>query len=181
MKKDELLYSTEWIDMYKTKHGFIYCQRKGINSIAALVYKKTNEGFLFLVRYQPLPEIADKKDDFEPYPCSITGTIENNKTTLQTAINEVWEEGGIKVSNKNLRAQNQYVATTQSNEIVYGFLFEVDSKTEQNNNNCDGSIFETKSFNEWHTEQEVQKIISNKLHHSSLAELYLLFKIIGNK
>ncbi|EFF41691.1 hydrolase, NUDIX family [Mycoplasmopsis alligatoris A21JP2] len=161
--------------MYESKHGFIYCQRKGINSIAALVYKKIKNQTYFLVRYQPLPEIADKKSDFEPYPCAITGTIEPNQTPLECALKEVFEEASIVVTKNNLVTQNKYIATTQSNETVFNFLLEVDSDTEQSNQNCDNSIFELNSFNKWITLEDLQKIVKNELHHSSLAELLLMY------
>lgn len=176
MEKDELLFNTEWIKMFKTKIGFVYCERKGINSVASLVFKMVNSKPLFLLRYQPLPEVWFKKSDFDPYACCITGAIEDSEKPLSAAIREVFEESGIVVDENNLRAKSSFLGTTQSNEIITTYLFEVDEDAQHNNDNNDGSIFEINSYNKWVSENELLQILESEIHHSSLGIGYLLYK-----
>lgn len=173
----KLLYKTKHLSMYETKHGFIYSQRRGINSTAVLCFKKTKNDYLFLIRYQPLPEVNTVKhlkwDDL--YACPITGSIEKNQTPLQNAIAEVYEEANLQISNKNLIMHNYCVATTQMNETVFNFLFDVTGIKPANKKQGDGSIFEEVSKNKWLTYKQLNSILSNQLHLSSLSSCFELF------
>ncbi|APJ38390.1 NUDIX domain-containing protein [Mycoplasmopsis pullorum] len=182
MKNDKLLLKTNWLSLYETEKGFIYAERKGVDSIAALVYKSTSDGYQFLIRYQPTPNILNKK--LNPtllYPSCITGTIEDCETPLETAIKEIKEEGGLIVKTKNLVSDSFYLATTQSNEVVYSFLFEVDTNTETVPILNDGSYFESISKSIWVSQEELETMLLDHFVHSSLLQTFLLFKFKNKK
>jgi len=179
--KPLILYKNEWLSLYKTEKGFIYSQRKNINSTATLCFKKEKDNFFFLIRYQPLPMIKVKEiknhqwDDL--YPCCVTGTIEKGETPIQNAIKEVYEETNYIVTKKEKIDETFCVASTQSNEVVYCFLFNLTHAKKINKVEGDGSIFEKVSKNLWVSQNEIEKILFNKsnLYLSSLSSAYLLF------
>ncbi|MBU4691190.1 NUDIX domain-containing protein [Mycoplasma zalophi] len=175
MKKDKLLYFTPWLSLYQTDKGFIYSERKNIDSVAVLCYRITNNQREFLVHFQPLPEIKEKQKWDDCFPSPITGGLEQNETYLQTAIRETFEEAGIKVTEKNLVKSFRMLATTQSNEIVCGFIFDV-TNLKQVEPSTDGSVFEKVSYNKWYSEKEFKEIVKNELTIASLA--YLYYKLI---
>jgi len=177
------LKSTKYLSLYKTKQGFIYAQRRNVNSVAVLCFKKEKGKTLFLLRYQPLPMVNTyhfvKWDTL--YACPITGSMEKNKTPLEVAINEIYEEANIIVSKKNLVKSSFNVATTQMNETVFNYLFDVTNCKLVNKKQGDGSIFENVSKNKWVEEKELLKILNNKdgkLFLCSLISCYHLYKSI---
>ncbi|QBF34772.1 hypothetical protein EG856_02480 [Mycoplasmopsis phocirhinis] len=180
MSKNEKLFKNDWISVYKSAKGFTYCQRKSIDSIAALLYRKVNNHYQLMIHYQPLPEIKEKKFWDECYPCPITGSIETKQSPLQCCINEVLEEAGYSITKSNITATLTTIATTQMNEKVYHFLVDV-TDLKQGSINTDGSVFESVSYNKWYNQSEFENIIYTNLQLSSLATLYLLFIAKFNK
>lgn len=176
-KKSKLLCHTDFLDLYESSQKFYYAQRKGINSIAALCFKKNLDGSIkFLVHYQGMPNIAERKYLNQKYACPITGSIENNEDPLNCALREVYEEGGIKITAKNFVAVNKVVATTQMNEQIFCFLFNV-KNLKQGIPKTDGSIFEQNATNKWMTQKKLESILfdQNKIKLSSLLICYLLW------
>lgn len=173
-KEDKLIVKTKHLDMYKTQKGFYYCQRKSINSIAVLCFKKSKDGFLFLIRLQPMPQVEEKQNWDQLYPCPITGSIENNESPITSAKREIFEEGGIIVNENDLIAINPSVASTQMNEKVFYYLANVTNKKNETPQN-DGSIFEAVSKNIWVNEKELESILNSKLYLSSLLICYFYF------
>lgn len=169
----KLLYKTKYLSLYKTKQGFIYAQRRGINSTAILCFKKDKGEYKFLIRYQPLPVVNTVKhlkwDDC--YACPITGSIEESESPLDNAIKEVYEEANIKITKKNLVAGSYCVATSQMNETVFNFLFDVTKCKTVRKHQGDGSIFEEVSLNKWLTYKQVKKILLNDNHQIYLSSL----------
>lgn len=173
-EKNIELFSNEWMSVFKSEKGFTYCQRKSINSIAALLYKKINDEYIFMIHYQPLPEIAEKKSWDQCYPSALTGSIETNQSPIECCLNEVFEESGYKISEKNIKASSISIATTQMNEKVFNFIVDV-SELIPDEIHTDGSIFESVSYNKWYDEHSFNDILQNELVLSSLNSLYLLF------
>lgn len=177
----KLLKSTKYLSLYKTKQGFIYAQRRNINSVAVLCFKKDNGQYKFLIRYQPLPVVNTIKhfkwDDC--FACPITGSFEKNRKAISIAINEVYEEANLRVDTKHLINQCKYVPTTQMNETVFCFLFDVTGLKPLNKKQGDGSIFEKVSYNKWLTYKQVKNIIksnNDKLYLSALPICLWLFE-----
>lgn len=182
----KLLYKNKYLSLYKTKQGFIYAQRRGVNSTAILCFKKVKGEYKFLIRYQPLPVVNTVKhlkwDDV--YACPITGSIEENQTPIENAINEVYEEANIRISKKNLIAGSYCVSSTQMNETVFNFLFDVTNCKTVNKKQGDGSIFENVSLNKWLTYKQLKQIVLNKngqIYLSSLLTCLDLFETYYGK
>lgn len=175
------IFDNYHLSVYKTKRGFIYAERRGINSTACLCYRiNQDKTYNFLVRYQPLPLIKNEnfKDiDVNLFPCCITGSIEKNETPETNAIKEIEEEAGYKITNKNIVDQIAATSTTQMNEIVHHFLVDLTNLTNETSDLGDGSFFESISVNKWISEKELQNIIFNnsELFLSSLNVCYCLF------
>ncbi|MDE5949626.1 MAG: NUDIX domain-containing protein [Malacoplasma sp.] len=173
-KEDKLIVKTKHLDMYKTEKGFYYCQRRSVNSIAVLCFKKVKDDFFFLIRLQPMPQVEEKKVWSQLYPCPITGSIEQDESPETSAVREVLEEGGITINENDLIAINPSVATTQMNEKVFYYLADVTNKKIEAPQN-DGSIFEAVSENIWVSQKELETIINNDLYLSSLLTCYYYF------
>ncbi|SMC15840.1 DNA mismatch repair protein MutT [Mycoplasmopsis agassizii] len=174
MKSNKLLFKNKWINVYENEKGFIYCQRKGINSIAALLIRKVADDHEFMIHFQPLPEVVEKKTWDEPYPCPVTGTIEENSSELESLISEVSEEAGFEITEKNIVDSSVFVSSTQMNEKVFSYLIDV-TGLKNSEPKTDGSVFESVSFNKWYSHDEFQKIVKSDLVLSSLSSLYLLY------
>lgn len=175
--KNKLLYATKHLSLYENKKGFIYAQRRTINSVACLCFRKTNNGIEFLIRYQPLPEIDIKKEWNDLYPCPITGSIEENQTPEVCAIHEVLEEAGYQINTSNIIDKSFCISSTQMNEKVFNFLINV-TNCKYTTPKGDGSIFEQVSENKWVNQEELIDIMTNKngqIFLSSLHSCYLLF------
>lgn len=177
MKKSKLLYTTKHLDLYETEKGFVYAQRRTINSVACLCFKVVNNKYYFLIRYQPMPEVEEKNVWSDLYPCPITGSIESNEKIIESAIRELYEEAGIEVNQSNVIESSMSISSTQMNEKVYNFLIDC-TNCKQEKPSGDGTIFESVSINKWVEEKELLEIIfDNKdvIHLSSLESCYLLF------
>ncbi|BAC44089.1 predicted MutT-like hydrolases [Malacoplasma penetrans HF-2] len=179
-KNNKLIIKTKYLSMYKTEKGFYYCQRASINSVALLCYKKENNEYLFLIRYQPLPEIEEKERWDQLYPCPITGSIDENEIPIETVIRECWEEAGIKINKDLVYEINPSIATTQMNEKIFFYLCDVTGLKESIPEN-DGSIFESVSKNLWVTEKELLNLIDNQICMQGLSICYFHFLKIKNK
>lgn len=178
MKK---IIGTKFLSLYKTKQGFIYAQRRNINSVAVLCFKKEKKQYKFLIRYQPLPVVNTIKhfkwDDC--FACPITGSFEKNKKAISIAINEVYEEANLSVNKKHLINQCKFVTTTQMNETVFCFVFDVTGLKSLKKKQGDGSIFENVSYNKWLTYRQIKNIVkgnNNKLYLSALPICLQLFE-----
>lgn len=177
MRKTKLLHKTKFLSLYETENGFYFAQRRNTDSVAGLCFKKEDNQYYFLLRFQPLPEINSKLSWDELYPCPITGSCEENETHFESMVREIYEEGGIKVNKNNLVASSYCVATTQMNETVYNYLFDVTNLL-QIDSVGDGSIFEKVSKNYWVDQKELEDILFNKKEKTYLSSLnvcYLLF------
>lgn len=184
MKKNKILCQTKYLSLLETPEGFYFAQRRNINSVAGLCFKKELNQYFFLIRFQPLPEIEVKQSWDQLYPCPITGSCEINETQFESMIREIYEEGGINVNHSHLVASNYCVSTTQMNETVYNYLFDVTDLNQVDPKN-DGSIFEAVSKNVWVSQDELEEILFNNreiIYLSSLTTCYYLFlKHIVNK
>lgn len=177
----KLLKQTKFLSLFQTKQGFIYAQRRNINSTACLCFKKVKGDYQFLIRYQPLPVVNTIKhfkwDDC--FACPITGSLEKKQTPIINVINEIYEEANIKITKRNIISWSKFVPTTQMNETVFCFLVDVTNLKPVNKKQGDGSIFEDVSYNKWISHSQLSKILSSKnknLFLSSLAICFNLFK-----
>jgi hypothetical protein len=186
---EEIVFDIDWIKVKKTPKGYYFSERKGVDSIAVLLYRKVenkhdhgiechceNEFDLeVLVRHQPLPILNSQSNDDEDLPslfkCPITGGIEDGDSPTKTIVKEIEEEAGCIVEEKDLKLLGNYYVGTQTNEVVYMATCEITSETKKKEIEGDGSYFESISKNEWvsissllDTEYSGLNILANKLY-----------------
>ncbi|GHU28680.1 hypothetical protein FACS1894152_6600 [Bacilli bacterium] len=81
------------MSLKETERGFVYGERKNVNSTATLLFRLKNKEYEFLLRYQPLPELKIAKYQglkwTTLYPCCVTGSMEDDETPEQNCIKEV--------------------------------------------------------------------------------------------
>ncbi|MDR0545843.1 MAG: NUDIX domain-containing protein [Mycoplasmataceae bacterium] len=181
---NKCLYKHNWLSVHETKRGFIYAQRRTINSTATLLYAKKGKQTMFLLRYQPLPALIEnsRKARFSKlYPCCVTGSIEKNESPLQNAIKEVFEETNYVIKKSDIKMMNRNVASTQMNEMVYVFIADITKARFVKKRTGDGTIFESLSKNKWISEKQMINILKeNKtIYLSSLACAYYLYKMFN--
>ncbi|HBE18039.1 MAG TPA: NUDIX hydrolase [Cyanobacteria bacterium UBA11149] len=150
MKQEKIIFSTKWISVKETDKGFYYLERKGRDSVAIFLLRKSQvspKEYDILIRQQPLCiDNTEINEQLRLYPCPITGGIDTGESPESAAIREVYEEAGYSVQVLPL---GKYIIGTQTNEICYMYYADVtDIKPEVAQQ--DGSYFESISKNEWH-------------------------------
>jgi hypothetical protein len=139
------------VSLKQTERGFVYGERRNVNSTATLLYVKYKRDYKFLLRYQPLPELKieemSKLTWTTLYPCCVTGSLEPNETPIENVIKEVLEETNYQIDKTNIKASNISVASTQMNECVYTFIADITKAKHIDKKQGDGSIFESISQN----------------------------------
>ena len=93
----------------------------------------------------------------------------------------MYEETNIKISKKNLVAGSYCVSSTQMNETVFNFLFDVTGLKEINKKQGDGSIFEKVSYNKWLNLEQLTKILKNKNNQLFLSSLQICLDLFFEK
>lgn len=174
---EKIVFDCDWIKVKQTPKGYYFSERKGINSVAILLYRKVYEENLdfieVLVRKQALPinnsQSNDDKDIPELFDCPITGGIDGNDTPFEAAQKEILEEAGYNLD--KIKYFGQYYVGTQTNEIVYMFIANV-TNMEQTDIKGDGTYFETIAKNVWTPIEKVLEakysglnIMANKLYN----------------
>jgi 8-oxo-dGTP diphosphatase len=150
MSQEKIIFSTNWIVVKETDKGFYYLERKGRDSVAIFLLRKSNinrKEYEILIRQQPLCiDNTEINGELMLYPCPITGGIDNGESPESAAIREVHEEAGYSVQVLHL---GKYIVGTQTNEICYMYYADV-TDIEPEIAQQDGSYFESISKNEWH-------------------------------
>lgn len=177
---DKTIFQNKWISVKETENKFYYSERKGINSVAVFLIRKTKSKWEVLVRYQPLcidNEIIDGK--MKLFPCPITGTIEEGDDDYKTAVKEVLEESGYKITEEDLFYLTEYIVGTQTNERVYMFGVDVNNFTPDKATQ-DGSIFEEQSKNCWESIENLRKYdyVACQLAYYKLLDFVQLLEIL---
>lgn len=176
---EKIVFDCDWIKVKKTPKGYYFSERKGIDSVAILLYRKIYEENLdfleVLVRKQALPILNSQSNDDKDVPqlfeCPITGGIDDGYTPLQTMIKECREESGYLIDEGILKPLGLYYVGTQTNEVVYMGICDV-TKLSPKNIEGDGTYFETIAKNVWmpiekvlNTEYSGLNIMANKLYN----------------
>lgn len=101
MSNEKTIFSTDWISVKETARGFHYLERKGRDSVAIFLVRRSNLNrgeYEVLIRQQPLCiDILDINEEHKLYPCPITGGIEEGELPEEAAVREVYEEAGFSV------------------------------------------------------------------------------------
>ncbi len=150
MNKEKIIFRTDWIIVKETARGFHYLERKGKDSVAIFLVRRSNLNrgeYEVLIRQQPLCiDIPDINEEHRLYPCPITGGIDEGELPEEAAVREVYEEAGFSVQVLPL---GKYIVGTQTNEICYLYYADV-TGIEPEVAQQDGSYFELVSKNEWY-------------------------------
>ncbi|MEQ8753566.1 MAG: NUDIX domain-containing protein [Coleofasciculus sp. G1-WW12-02] len=150
MSKEKIIFRTDWITVKETARGYHYLERKGRDSVAIFLIRKSqsnNGGYEVLIRQQPLCiDIPDINQEHRLYPCPITGGIDAGESPEEAAVREVDEEAGFSVQVLPL---GKYIGGSQTNEMCYMYYADV-TNIEPEIARQDGSYFESISHNEWH-------------------------------
>ncbi|MGB3561260.1 MAG: NUDIX domain-containing protein [Geitlerinemataceae cyanobacterium] len=150
MNPEKNIFTTNWITVKETARGYHYLERKGRDSVAIFLVRKSNVNIKeheVLIRQQPLCiDITETDGKMRLYPCPITGGIEPNESPEEAANREVYEESGFSV---RVLPLGKYIVGTQTNEICYIYYADV-SEIKPDMAQQDGSYFESISKNEWH-------------------------------
>ncbi len=151
MNKEKTIFRTDWITVKQTAKGFHYLERKGRDSVAVFLVRRSNlnsSEYEVLIRQQPLCiDVPDINEEQRLYPCPITGEIDEGESPEEAAGREVYEEAGFSVQVLPL---GKYIVGTQTNEICYLYYADVTGR-EPDVAQQDGSYFESISRNEWHS------------------------------
>ena len=151
MDTDRVIFGTQWVAVKESPRGFQYLERKGKDSVAVFLLRKSGESperYDVLVRQQHLC-IDNREVDgrFSLFPCPITGALDEGESPEAAAQREVYEETGYKVQ---LSPLDQYIVGTQVNEICYMYYADV-TGMEPDVAQQDGTYMESIGENEWHS------------------------------
>jgi 8-oxo-dGTP diphosphatase len=156
MDTDRVIFSTQWIAVRESPRGFQYLERKGKNSVAVFLLRRTGESpeqYEVLIRQQHLCIDNQEVDGkFKLFPCPVTGSLEEGEQPEVAAHREVYEETGYRVQVSPI---GQYIVGTQVNEICYMYYADV-TKIEPDIAQQDGTYMESIAKNEWHTLQYLE-------------------------
>jgi len=152
---EKILLDTKWLKVKQTPGGYIYSERRNINSLAVLLYRQKTDGtgIEILTRLQPLPiddnQVNDDIDEIKLYRCPITGGLEEGYSTEHQAMVEIQEEAGYIVPIERLEYAGEYYVGTQTSEKVFMYSANIDGESVGFNISGDGSYLESISRNEW--------------------------------
>ena len=142
---DVVVFDSKWVKVKQSEKGFLFLERKNVNSIAVLLLRDPGEAVQYemLVRYQPLCT------DHKLHACPITGGFDSmDQLPVDLAIQEVLEEAGYTVGYNDVYEFGSYIVGTQTNEVCHLFLCDVTGKTPAEPEG-DGSYHESISKNVW--------------------------------
>ena len=150
METDRTIFQTNWIAVKESSRGFQYLERKGKDSVAVFLVRKSSEKsnqYEVLIRYQHLC-LDNSEIDGKPnlFPCPVTGALEEGENPAAAAIRETYEETGYQVEVMPL---GQYIVGTQTNEICYLYYADV-TGLEAGHAPQDGTYMESIAHNAWH-------------------------------
>jgi len=150
MDTDKVIFSTQWLAVKESPRGFQYLERKGKDSVAVFLLKRSGENLAqheVLIRQQHL--CIDNREingEFRLFPCPVTGALDEGESPEAAAQREAYEETGYKIQVSPL---GQYIVGTQANEICYLYYADV-TGMEPEVAQQDGTFMESIAKNEWH-------------------------------
>jgi 8-oxo-dGTP diphosphatase len=129
---------------------FYFARRRGKDSIAVFLYRKTETGAEILLRHQPLVHLDDG-DSTEVFPCPVTGSLELGENPELCTLREIDEETGYLVLADKLQKLGSYIVGTQTDEVVHFYAAEISEGCERQKlpASGDGGFHEAISHNEW--------------------------------
>ena len=155
MDRDSIIFQTNWITVKESPRGFQYLERKGKDSVAVFLLKKSNNSplqYQVLVRQQHLCiDNSEAGGRLKLFPCPITGAVYEGESPEATAVREAYEETGYQVQ---VLPFGKYVVGTQINEICY--LYYVYVTQHPPDPPQQGSYLESLGRNKWCPYEELK-------------------------
>ena len=149
MNQDRIIFQEKWIAVRETPRGFQYLERKGRDSVAVFLLRKSGKNlaqYEVLIRQQPLCVDSTEIDEMlKLFDCPITGAIDEGESPEECANREVYEEAGYEVQ---VILLGEYIVGTQTNEVCYLYYADV-TDIEPGEARQDGSYHESISRNQW--------------------------------
>ena len=149
MNPDRIIFQEKWIAVRETPRGFQYLERKGRDSVAVFLLRKSGKNlaqYEVLIRQQPLcVDNTEINGMLKLFACPITGAIDEGESPEECANREVYEEAGYEVQ---VILLGEYIVGTQTNEVCYLYYADV-TDIEPGEARQDGSYHESISRNQW--------------------------------
>jgi 8-oxo-dGTP pyrophosphatase MutT (NUDIX family) len=150
MNTDRIIFQAKWIAVKESLRGFQYLERKGKDSVAVFLLRKSSaslQQYEVLIRQQHLCiDNREVNGKFNLFPCPITGALEEGESPEAAARRETYEEAGYRVQ---VQSFGNYIVGTQVNEICYLYYADV-TGIEPDVAQQDGTYMESIGRNEWH-------------------------------
>lgn len=156
MNTDQIIFQTEWITVKESVQGFHYSERRGKDSVAVFLLRKSSaepQQYEVLIRQQHLCiDNSEVDGKLNLFPCPITGALDEAESPETAAVRETYEETGYRVQ---VLQCGKYIVGTQTNEICYLYYADVtDEKPDPAQQ--DGTYLESIARNEWHPFEEMK-------------------------
>lgn len=155
MNTDRIIFQTEWIAVKESTQGFHYLERRGKDSVAVFLLRKSStdpQQYEVLIRQQHLCIDNSEIDGrLNLFPCPITGALDEGESPEAAAMRETYEETGYRVKVSPL---GRYIVGTQTNEICYLYYADV-TQIEPDMVQQDGTSLESIARNEWHSFEDL--------------------------
>lgn len=157
MNHDRIIFQTEWITVRESAQGFQYLERKGKDSVAVFLLRKSSTHPLryeVLIREQHLClDNQEVNGKLFLFPCPITGALDEEELPEAAAMRETYEETGYQVE---LLPLGKYIVGTQVNEICYLYYADV-TNIAPDTAQQDGTYLESIAQNQWRSFEYLQE------------------------
>ena len=142
---DEVLYDGKWVQLKLLDGWYEYLHNKGDGVLVLAVDKLQGR---FLCRYENCPVHGD------PHsldPTSLTGTVEEGDTPVETSVKEMLEESGYVIKEEELKYQGIAYSSKASDNILHLFYIEMNGEADDDihEGEGDGSKGENGSYCRW--------------------------------
>ena len=145
----ELVYDTKFLQVFND-NGYMYSQRLGKDSVAFLLYDKSNPE-------APFGLITEYKPPIKSFlTTAFGGSLDKDATPAQIVLEEVREEAGYVVQPSDIHEFGAVMVSTQSNQMCHLFVVEV-----ENAETCPTepeSLTEVFATTEWLSHEEVLQL-----------------------
>lgn len=156
MSTDRVIFNTQWITVRESSRGFQYLERKGKDSVAVFLLRKSStdpKRYEVLIRWQHLcVDNQEVHGKLQLFPCPITGGLDAGESAEAAARREAYEESGYRVQVLPL---GYYIVGTQVNEICYLYYADVTGVVPAAAKQ-DGTYLESIAQNEWRSFEDLE-------------------------
>jgi 8-oxo-dGTP pyrophosphatase MutT (NUDIX family) len=115
----------KWVGLFETTDGYVYASElRGGSIVAVLGYKETDEGILFVGRFESVPCHDDKMK-----LVSLTGMMEEGEDPKEAAVREMAEESGVEIDKDDLIDLGTVKPAKAMDTTFYLFGVDIGDKT----------------------------------------------------